>query len=634
MLGTAPPPPGRHGNGSPAPTAGSDVPPAEEAWEAAALLEASEEDERQLDGSWGDDGRLDRRWVLWQEFMTEHANLDAWLRLAERAVTSHSSAHITHVTAEEELRRLETLRREAGSRLVQLDGLTRRNQTLTRLFRGAVKARLLAAARESGRRWDDANARLETITARLKLFVSEWEEFEAERAELALWLAELDVRLTEVEQVTGNTCDKMRRLQSFQQCVCVNSGRVNALLRRGEALIQCSEPSDAQHVESHLLDLLRHCSHVYNNIARTHTRLLSMRLVFEDDSILSQAPDSGCPSETVLEEDGVFEKSHLDVSAPPTRPHDFSQSAATAPAIPSSPDRLPPPPPSPTHEHLGLEWDPSVDIGRSVSRDDADSSYFSASAGLCYRDGLKRRSYLSSQSDISNDIINQEADWRLDGWFDHAQPRVFSPITPQEGGAQVSRDQWATSTPDGQDCEPFGFDGGRVRAWLGVQSHAPLERRTSCSRSVQTDGQMCKEKSHTQPQPTDIQRHHDDKQLWSGPSHPLPHDRKGSSDWTRRRRQSNLQSAEDEQPPSHPRDEDEQVRRQDVRVSSEERVTSSRGGLSSRPSPAVLSLLLAAALALLAWLMWSVREPSCHRSNGMLRSFHVTLRYVNGPPPT
>lgn len=44
----------------------------------------------------------------------------------------------------------------------------------------------------------------------------------------------------------------------------------------------------------------------------------------------------------------------------------------------------PPPPPSPpphTNEHVGLEWDPSVDIGRSLSCDDADSSYFSAGTG-------------------------------------------------------------------------------------------------------------------------------------------------------------------------------------------------------------------------------------------------------------
>lgn len=97
--------------------------------------------------------------------------------------------------------------------------------------------------------------------------------------------------------------------------------------------------------------------------------LLLFLQVFEDNWILSQATDSGCPSESLLEDEGALDKSHLD----PGRSVE-----------PPSPVHLPPPPPSPSspsHEHLGLEWDPSVDIGRSVSREDADSSYFSASTG-------------------------------------------------------------------------------------------------------------------------------------------------------------------------------------------------------------------------------------------------------------
>lgn len=140
-----------------------------------------------------------------------------------------------------------------------------------------------------------------------QFFVSEWEGFEAEREELELLLADLDVRLTKVDHLTGDTCEKLRQLQvrtkyphaetvvrnlicwpfdvcvwfsqSFQHCVCVNSDRVNALLQRGEALIQRSQANDAHHVENRLLELLQRCSLVHNNIARTHTRLLSMRLV-------------------------------------------------------------------------------------------------------------------------------------------------------------------------------------------------------------------------------------------------------------------------------------------------------------------------------------------------------------------
>lgn len=46
-----------------------------------------------------------------------------------------------------------------------------------------------------------------------QVLVSEWEGFEAEREELALWLAELDVRLTKVDHLTGNTCEKLRHLE-------------------------------------------------------------------------------------------------------------------------------------------------------------------------------------------------------------------------------------------------------------------------------------------------------------------------------------------------------------------------------------------------------------------------------------
>ncbi|XP_028429474.1 uncharacterized protein si:ch211-137a8.2 isoform X2 [Perca flavescens] len=579
------------------------------------LLSAEEETQR-WDASWSQDGdlqgcgQLERKWLLWQDFMTEQAHLDAWLRLAEQAVGSSGPVHFAYVIAKEDLSKFERLRCEAGPRLVQLDGLTRRNRTLTRLFRGAMQARLLAAARECGHRWDEVNAKLESITGRLKLFVSEWEGLEAEREELALWLADLDVRLTEVDHLTGNTCKKLRQLQTFQQCVCVYSGRVNALLQRGEALIQRCDAADARLLEARLLELLQLCSLVYNNITRTHTRLLSMRLVFEDDWILSQATDSGCPSESLLEEEGALDKAHLGLPAegaldkahlglpaegaldkvhlglPAEGALDKAHLGLPAegaldkahlglPAFPNPPKAFsldfgqsscPPSPPSPTHEHLGLEWDPSVDIGRSVSRDDADSSYFSASAGICHRGGVKRRSYLSSlgsQSDLSNDITNQEAGLRLEGWLDHAHPSVSSPVAAQRGGTRPEGDQWATSTPDSRDGEPIGFDGRRVRAWLG-----DTERRTSCSKAVQTDAQV---------------------------------------------------EAEEEEA---------------ERRLSEQSETSSSKVPSSLLSPALLCLLLATALALLSCLIWAVLEPPCQRSGRMPRSFHLTLTYVNGPPPT
>ncbi|XP_070399774.1 nesprin-2 isoform X2 [Nothobranchius furzeri] len=560
-------------------------------------------------------GQLDKRWILWHEFMKEHAHLDTWLRFAEQAVTSLSPAYITYSVAKEELKKFERLRSEAGSQLIQVDSLTRRNRTLTRLFQGTMQARLLASARECGQRWDDVNAKLESTGAQLQRFITEWEEFEAEREELGLWLADMDACLTEIDHMTGSNCKKLRRLQSFQQSVCENSGRVNALLQRGEVLIQRCQPADAQHVEGRLLELLRRCSHVYNNIASTHTRLLSMRLVFEDDWILSPTSDSGCPSESLHDGEEAFDKYHLDLPSVSNRLKDLrasGNSAAASPPRRPSPTHHPPPPPSPsfpTHEHMGLEWDPSVDIGRSVSHDDADSSYFSASTGLCQRGGMKRWSYLSSfdsVSDISADLTNQEVDVGSEEWLDHAAPRLLA--LRQDG------DQWTTSTPAREDDEPMRFDGGRVKAWLSVQSSTPSENRTSCSKAVQTDGEV---KGLDDCRHTDqLKRRYDD-------THHLPVSLLLASHcldtkpWERR---THLQ----------PDLQDFSCCEEDEQLLSDQRLTS-RAAASCSSSAL---LLLAAALVLFGSLIAVVMEPPCHRGNQMFRTFHLMLSYVNGPPPT
>ncbi|XP_056138897.1 nesprin-2 [Lampris incognitus] len=561
MPGKAPPPSNPRGEGFATPT-GSDVACPAEGLELLSGLRDSlvslcsslpgeyitaedddeEEEEEEvkflLDCSRSQDGDcrwLKRRWALWQEFMKEHAHLDAWLQLAEQTASSPDSAQIAYVTAKEELRKFENLRCEASSRLVQLDSLTQRNRTLCRLFQGTMRARLLALTQDCGRRWDSLTGRLETVTRRLKHFVTEREGFDVEREELALWLADLDVRLTELEHLTGNSCDKIRELQAFQASVCVISGHVSVLLERGEVLIQRGEPSDAQDIESHLLELMLNCSQVFNRIARLHTRLLSMRLVFEDDCILSQGPDSGCPSESLVEDEASTSSSRH--SSPPA-----------------------------THEPLGLEWDPSVDIGGSMSHDEADSSYFSANTGVCYpdqpycRDGRKRWSCISSfnsQSDLPHDVTNQEADSLPEGWPEPTHPNTFLLVVPQEGGSRLSRDRWTTSTPNAQpSSQPFSFDHGRVSAWLGVQSPALSQRRTSCSKAVQTD-------------------------------------REGYSE-------GNCMD--------HP--------------------YQAASLLHDNCHDDMLLFLLSDVLLFL------LSDPPCHRSNTLLPSFHLVLRYVNGPPPT
>ncbi|XP_061637852.1 uncharacterized protein si:ch211-137a8.2 isoform X3 [Phyllopteryx taeniolatus] len=367
---------------------GSDTPPSHRHDDVAARTEDHVTPEESTD-TWNLPGceRLERRWLLWHGFMKEHAHLDAWLRLAEHAVASHNWSRVTYAGAKDAVRRFERLRCEAASHLVHLDTLAQRNRTLTLLFRGAMRSRLLDAARDCGHRWDRLNVKLESISGRLKGLVCEWEEFEEEMEELAVWLAEMEVQLVEVQHVTGNECDKLGQLQ-----------------------------------------------------------------VFEDDFLLTPPPDSGCPSETLFEEEGALDKVHRDL---PVGPQDGRH--------------RPPSPSSPFHDHLGLEWDPSVDVGRSVSC--GDFSYDGAGAG--HRETTKRRSYISSLGSdvISSDIIRQE----------DAPHFSASPALPDATSTPAERR--VTSAPE-HDGEPGGSD-GRVRAWLGVQS--PV--RPSCCKAVQTDSQ-------------------------------------------------------------------------------------------------------------------------------------------------
>ncbi|XP_029628390.1 nesprin-2 isoform X4 [Salmo trutta] len=373
--------------------------------------------------------QLERKWVLWHEFMKEYSSFSDWLRLAEKAADSPRSAHVLFVTAKEELEKFESLKTQAGARLVQLDSLTLRNRTLTRLFDGAMRSRLVGMARDCGQRWDRLHGTIESVCRRLKHCVSQREEFEGQREEMTVWLADMDLRLTEVEHFSGrDTCDKMRELQSFQEAVGETAGRLNGLLERGEALIQKSEPEDAQDIEAGLQELLLYCAYVFEGVGRLHTRLLSMRLVYEDDWVLTQASDSGCPSEVLLEQDRVFEKS-------------------------SAPDLLNPP----NLDHMVLEWDPSVDIGGPVSQSDAYLSYFSANTDRekpLARDGVKRRSYLGSigsQSDINYRAAEEMCAGCSEGSHSlryipvqtHLQELCLTPYTLQSCDLQLKSDRMA-----------------------------------------------------------------------------------------------------------------------------------------------------------------------------------------------
>lgn len=53
--------------------------------------------------------RLERRWMLWYEFMKEHSCLDDWLRAAEKVAMSPNSSYVLYAAAKEELQKYEVM---------------------------------------------------------------------------------------------------------------------------------------------------------------------------------------------------------------------------------------------------------------------------------------------------------------------------------------------------------------------------------------------------------------------------------------------------------------------------------------------------------------------------------------------
>ncbi|XP_052433262.1 nesprin-2 isoform X1 [Carassius gibelio] len=561
--------------------------------------------------------KLERRWMLWYEFKKELSCLDDWLRSAEKMAASPNSSHVLYVTAKEELQKYENLRAEARIRLTQLDGLTQRSRTLVGLFRGAMGARLMEMIKDCGQRWDQLSNTVETVCRRLKHFVCQREDFERQREEMAVWLVDLDLRLTEVEHFSGkDTCSKMHQLQGFQEAVGESAGRLNDLLQHGEELIQRSEPADAQAIENQLQELLLHCTRVFQGLGHLHTRLLSMRLVFEEDWALC-APDSGCPSESMLEDECFIDRSMA---------------------------------PRSSQDHLVLEWDPSVDIGGSISHDGTDSSSFSAAAGVPYTDepakyAVRRRVYMGpvdSQPDNAAVSVKQPG---IKKSLENAAPPQRPVPVIRTGKHEYAGPFKTRATPETGAPESVTFDPERISAWLG-QTHQ------LCSKAVQTE--------------------HDPQARSSFSSLPFGKEEEGEE------YQESVLPQRRPHPPhtcftpcpsqscdlqhhSYQRHEDPQ--RQQERLCFPDSLEDNTHAKSSRElcgpkasagslwhsdswhlgplrffnmrkaSAPLLVLLFALLLAVVIWPLIRLYNTSCHQSNTLTGSFHLALHY-KGPPPT
>ncbi|CAM5129664.1 unnamed protein product [Natator depressus] len=298
-----------------------------------------------------------------------------WLRGAELWAASPASSQVPFAVAKEELKKFEVLERQIQEKLHHLESLNRQYRQLVQANSISLQGRLKAAVQESNQRWDNLQKRAAAILKRLKYFVGQREEFEWERETVQVWLTELDLRLTDVEHFSGgSSLEKMMELQEFQEAVQSNAERLDWLLVSGERLIQRSEPQDAEILEEELQELSCYCQEVFWRVSRFRRRLVSMRLVFEDEWLSDRETDveSDCFTDASLkpEVEGEARGPHPAAWIYQSTPHKALCCQRCHPFGAA------------WRGSLDLEWDPSVDVGGSTSHDEEGSSYCSAITGV------------------------------------------------------------------------------------------------------------------------------------------------------------------------------------------------------------------------------------------------------------
>ncbi|XP_053701658.1 nesprin-2-like isoform X2 [Synchiropus splendidus] len=311
--------------------------------------------------------RIEETGRLWSKFLGLSSELHDWLQVAERTAATPDTSDVPYLLAREELKRFEAFQRQVHERLTQLELINKQYRRLACENRTDTSGELKDLVERGNRRWDELRRRVAAILRRLKHFTLQREEFEATREGLLVWLTELDLQLTNVEHFSeSHVQKKMEQLYGFQQDITLHTDQIDALIVFGEVLIQKSCAGDAVLIEDELEELHSYCQEVFGRVARFHHRLMAKQ---KPQYVLI---------ETDMSHDLTSWSETLEQSSPAggkTSAHRVTCHLLAPPAercgreTPVSVDSLP------------LEWDHTVDVGRTSSRDDDDAVDFCELSG-------------------------------------------------------------------------------------------------------------------------------------------------------------------------------------------------------------------------------------------------------------
>lgn len=321
--------------------------------------------------------RMDQDRQLCEHFLDSLSRFEDWLQTAQITTSQGNPYKTLHQESKLALRKYEVLLTEMRAKLLDLESLNRQYWRLTQTPQQTLLPSVLRSRmQEVNTLWDSLQGETETLHRTFKSRVQQREEFETDQDDMKLCLTEMDLELSNVEYIYGgNSTEKIQQLKAFQEDVWSNMKKVEGLLERGDELIVNSDPQDASDLEVEMTELGSYCQQIYIRLSRLQKRLVSTKLVFEDDFLDGAIEHlSSGSSDVFLDldiEDG-------EVSSPVNVP--FTNAA------------LP----------VDLEWDPLGDVGGSSSHDGQESFYTATSApSKRHKRSEGSRSSLSSYSGIT-----------------------------------------------------------------------------------------------------------------------------------------------------------------------------------------------------------------------------------------
>lgn len=288
--------------------------------------------------------RMQQDRQLCEQFLDSLSRMEDWLKITQTVASLQNPSRTLHNDAKLALRKYEDLLKEIRDKLLDLETLNRKYWRITQIStKMLLPTTLRSRMQEVNHFWDCLQKEAETIYQTLKSKVQQREEFDTDQDDLKLSLTEMDMELSSVEYIYhGNSTEKIQQLKAFQEDVWNNMKRVEVLLERGDQLMYETDPQDAMALEEEMTELGSYCQEIFIRLSRLQKRLVSTKLVFEDDVL-----DSGFEHVSSGSSD-VF----LDL--------DFEDEAVHCPPIL---------PPAKARFAIDLEWDPTGDVGSSGSLD-------------------------------------------------------------------------------------------------------------------------------------------------------------------------------------------------------------------------------------------------------------------------